>query len=151
MSHTITTSQWLHSAFCVSHHSVYSHIIRFTLTLYCLQSEKTDQDLITNLSGVFDLPGLGSAWAMARRRSIRRIWPCRAWRLPGRWPDGGLSEGYGHDGPGVCLGDGQTEAYLKDMGLTGLASAWVMVRRRTKEYRHKVDAETRCSGVCLHT
>ena len=24
--------------------------------------------------------------------------------------DGGLSEGYGHDGPGVCLGDGQTEA-----------------------------------------
>ena len=22
----------------------------------------------------------------------------------------GLSEGYGHDGPGVCLGDGQTEA-----------------------------------------
>ena len=24
--------------------------------------------------------------------------------------DGGLSEGYGHGGPGVCLGDGQTEA-----------------------------------------
>ena len=24
--------------------------------------------------------------------------------------DGGLSEGYGHDGPGVCLGDSQTEA-----------------------------------------
>ena len=23
---------------------------------------------------------------------------------------GVLSEGYGHDGPGVCLGDGQTEA-----------------------------------------
>ena len=35
---------------------------------------------------------------------------------------GGLSEGYGHDGPGVCLGDGQTEAYLKDMGMTGLTS-----------------------------
>ena len=32
-----------------------------------------------------------------------------AWRLPGRWPDGGLPEGYGHDGPVVCLGDGQTE------------------------------------------
>ena len=32
-----------------------------------------------------------------------------AWRLPGRWPDGGLSEGYGHGGPGVCLEDGQTE------------------------------------------
>ena len=30
-------------------------------------------------------------------------------RLPGRWPDGVLSEGYGHDGPGDCLGDGQTE------------------------------------------
>ena len=25
-------------------------------------------------------------------------------------PDGVLSEGYGPDGPGVCLGDGQTEA-----------------------------------------
>ena len=44
--------------------------------------------------------------------------------------DGGLSEGYGHDGPGVCLGDGQTEAYLKDMGMTGLASVWAMSRRR---------------------
>ena len=32
----------------------------------------------------------------------------------------GLSVGYGHDGPGVCLGDGQTEAYLKDMDMTGL-------------------------------
>ena len=30
--------------------------------------------------------------------------------LAGRWSDGGLSEGYGHDGPGVCLGDSQTEA-----------------------------------------
>ena len=43
---------------------------------------------------------------------------------------GGLSEGYGHDGPGVCLGDGQTEAQLKDMGMTGLASAWAMARLR---------------------
>ena len=33
---------------------------------------------------------------------------------------GVLSEGYGHDGPGVCLGDGQTEAYLEDAGMTGL-------------------------------
>ena len=41
---------------------------------------------------------------------------------------GGLSEGYGHDGPGICLGDGQTEAYLKDMRMTGLASAWAMAR-----------------------
>ena len=43
---------------------------------------------------------------------------------------GDLSEGYGHDGPGVCLGDGQTEAYLKDTGMAGLVSAWAMARRR---------------------
>ena len=36
----------------------------------------------------------------------------------------------GHDGPGVCLGDGQTESYLKDMVMTGLASAWMIARRR---------------------
>ena len=48
--------------------------------------------------------------------------------------------GIWHGGLGVCLGDGQTEAYLKDMGMTGLASAWVMARRKTKEYRRKVDA-----------
>ena len=47
-----------------------------------------------------------------------------------RWPDGGLSKGHEHDEPGVCLGDGQTAAYLKDMGMMGLASAWVMARRR---------------------
>ena len=40
---------------------------------------------------------------------------------------GVLSEGYGHGGPGVCLGDDQTE------------------------YRHKVDAATRSSGVYTHT
>ena len=45
---------------------------------------------------------------------------------------------YGHGGPGVCLGDGQTEAYLKDMAMTGLASAWGMARRRPKAYRRKV-------------
>ena len=44
---------------------------------------------------------------------------------------GVLSERYGHDGLGVCLGDGQTDAYLKDMGMTGMASAWAMARRRT--------------------
>ena len=64
---------------------------------------------------------------------------------------GVLSEGYGHDGPGVYLGNGQTEAYLKDMGMAALASAWAMARRRSKEYRRKVDAATRCSGVCPHT
>ena len=43
---------------------------------------------------------------------------------------GVLYEGYGHDGPGVCLGDGQMESYLKDMGMTGMASAWAMARQR---------------------
>ena len=56
------------------------------------------------------MTGLAFYWAMTRRRPIWRIWAWRTWRLPGRWPDGGLSEGYGHGGPGVCLGDGQTEA-----------------------------------------
>ena len=53
--------------------------------------------------------------------------------------------------PGVCPDDGQTEAYLKNMGKAGLASAWAMARRRPKEYRRKVEAATRCSGVCPHT
>ena len=44
-----------------------------------------------------------------------------------RWS---LCERYGHEGPGICLGDGQTEACLKDMDMTGLASAWAMVRWR---------------------
>ena len=44
---------------------------------------------------------------------------------------GSLTEGYGHDGLGVCLGGGQKEAYLKDMGLAGLASVWAMTRRRS--------------------
>ena len=35
-----------------------------------------------------------------------------------------------HRGPAVCLGDGQTEA---------------------EEYCRKVDAATRCSGICPHT
>ena len=40
----------------------------------------------------------------------------RGWIMQGGVHDfmfasgGGLSEGYGRDGPGVCLGDGQTEA-----------------------------------------
>ena len=45
----------------------------------------------------------------------------------------------------------QVEAYLKDTGMAGLASAWAMARRRTKEYGRKVDAATRYSGVCPHT
>ena len=45
---------------------------------------------------------------------------------------GVLSDGYEHGGPGVCLGDGQTEVYLRDMGMTVLASAWAMARRKPK-------------------
>ena len=44
----------------------------------------------------------------------------------------------------------QVESYLKDAGMAGLASAWAMARRRPK-YRRKVDAATRCFGVCPHT
>ena len=35
--------------------------------------------------------------------------------------------------------------------MAGLASAWALARRRLKEYCHKVDAGTRCSGVCPNT
>ena len=45
----------------------------------------------------------------------------------------------------------QVESYLRDMGMAGLASAWAIARRRPKEYRHKLDAAARCSGVCPHT
>ena len=45
----------------------------------------------------------------------------------------------------------QLESYLRDTGMAGLASAWAMARRRLKEYRRKVNAATRCSGVCPHT
>ena len=45
----------------------------------------------------------------------------------------------------------QVESYLKDMGMAGLTSAWATASRRPKEYRRKVDAATRCSGVCTHT
>ena len=65
--------------------------------------------------------------------------------------DGVLSEGYGNAGPGVCLGDGETEAFLKDMGMTGLAFTWAMARRKPKVYRRNVDAATRYSVVCPHT
>ena len=45
----------------------------------------------------------------------------------------------------------KVESYLKDTGMAGLAPAWAMARRRPKEYRRKVDAATRCSGVCPYT
>ena len=38
-----------------------------------------------------------------------------------------------------------------EKGLAGLATAWAMERGRPEEYRRKVDAATRCSGVCPHT
>ena len=47
------------------------------------------------------------------------------------------------------MGDGQTEAYLNDMDMTGLASARAMARRRRKEYRHKMDLATRCPTLDL--
>ena len=43
------------------------------------------------------------------------------------------------------------ESCLRDTGLAGLTSAWTTARRRPKDYRCKVDAATRCSGVCPHT
>ena len=52
------------------------------------------------------------------------------WLMPRIWLEGGLSEEDVNGGPGVCLGDGQTEAYLMDMGMTGLASVWTMARRK---------------------
>ena len=45
----------------------------------------------------------------------------------------------------------QVGSYVKDMFMTGLASAWAMAGRRPKEYRRKMDAATRCSGVCPYT
>ena len=41
---------------------------------------------------------------------------------------------------GTCVGDGQTKAYMTDMGMTGLASAWAMVRWRPKAYHCKVNS-----------
>ena len=45
----------------------------------------------------------------------------------------------------------EVEAYLKDVGMTVLASAWTMARQRPRKYRRKVDAVTRCSDVRPHT
>ena len=39
---------------------------------------------------------------------------------------------------------------MKDTGMTGLATAWAMAKRRPNEYRRIVDATTRCSGVYPH-
>ena len=45
----------------------------------------------------------------------------------------------------------QVDAYLEEWGVTGLASAWCLARRRPKEYNSKVNAAKRCLGVCSHT
>ena len=39
----------------------------------------------------------------------------------------------------------QVEAYLMDMGMAVLASAWAMTRRRSSECRREVEAAARCS------
>jgi hypothetical protein len=44
----------------------------------------------------------------------------------------------------------QVDRYCREMGL-GKASAWGISRRRPQEYRRRVDAATRCLGVCSHT
>ena len=64
---------------------------------------------------------------------VRSVWLVHAAGASTRFmvaSGGVLSEGNGHGGSGVCLGDGQTEAYLKDMGMVDLASVWAMATRR---------------------
>ena len=71
---------------------------------------------------------------------VRRIFSCRDprdWTLP-----------RGRPLPSWLR---QVESYLMDTGMTGLASACAMARRRPKEYRRKVGAATRRSVVCSHT
>ena len=75
------------------------------------------------------------------RDSLRRIPPIVFFLWISEWLD--HAEGHPH-----ASWLRQVESYLKD---TGMASAWAMARRRPKEYRRKVDAATRCSGVCPHT
>ena len=64
--------------------------------------------------------------------SCNRSWNCTT-NLIQRQEESGwvLCEGYGHGGPGVCLGDGQTDA--------------------KEVYRRKMNTAMRCSGVCPHT
>ena len=65
---------------------------------------------------------------------------------------GSRSEGLHHDErarTGFMVASGGV--YPRNMGMTGLAPAWAMARRRPMQYRCKVDTATRCSGVCPHT
>ena len=103
--------------------------------MLCVSSQYSLRILFVGISGAGPCRGVGpcrGAASMPRGCEWSPVWRM-AWpacSVPGWWPDGGLSEGYWHGGPGVCVGDGQTEAYLKDMGMTVLASAWAMARRR---------------------
>ena len=99
--------------------------------------------------------GLGQVTCIIRERQLRRyghavrllaedpahrILSCRepsGWTMPKGCPQASWLS--------------QVKSYLRDTGIAGLASAWAMARRRPKEYRRKVDATTRCSGVCPHT
>ena len=75
-----------------------------------------------------------------RNENIRSILFCRdprGWSMPSGRPHASWLR--------------KVVSYLKDADIAGLASAWAMARRRPKEYRRKVDAATRCSGVCPHT
>ena len=108
-----------------------SHILKFSLF-------RTIKDTIylkvcfSHRNGIWEACFIFASmlqWCV-RWRSIWRIRAWRAWRLPGRWPCGGLSE---------------------EAGMAGLASVWAMARRKSKEYRRKVDAAMGCSNVCSHT
>ena len=106
-------------------------------------------------TGMVGLGGLRQVTCIVRERQVRlygyvarlpaedpahRILSCRdlrGWSMPRGHPHASWLR--------------QVESYLKDMGMAGLASAWAMARRRPREYRRKVDAATRCSGVCPHT
>jgi exonuclease III len=44
----------------------------------------------------------------------------------------------------------QADRHVRELGM-GLATARVMARRRPLEFRHRVDAATRCRGACSHT
>ena len=58
--------------------------------------------------------------------------------------DGGLSEGYGHEGPGVC----QTEAFLKDTGMAGLGDGQMEAEGVSSQVG-RGDAVLRCMSPYL--
>ena len=62
------------------------------------------------------------------------------------------SEGLKHaEGPPACFVVASGGSLYEDMDVMVPASDWAMARRRTKEYRRKVDLATRCSGVFSNT